>query len=118
MPAPTTKATTEPTSSPSSEAASSEGEPAKACPAISTGTVKPMPATAAPPATCRHRTPSGSRPGPKRTTSRHARVIPASLPTTRAATIPPNTSVAAGWRSIPVPKVMPRLARAKIGSTT
>src|SRR5664279_4118579 len=71
--APTTKAAAEPTSRPSSEATTSGGSWAKACSATSSGTVKPIPATAAPPATWLHSTPAGRRPSPSRTTTKHAR---------------------------------------------
>jgi hypothetical protein len=97
-------------------AAAKSPAPGKAWPAMKSDMVKPMPASAPAPASCRHEYAAGFSASPDQTATADAATRPSGLPSTSPATIartsgpfPPRTS---GLSATPA------FASAKMGSTT
>ena len=80
--------------------------------------VKPMPDSAAPPATRRNVSPGASCPMPIARSSAVAPVMPTNLPTTSPATTPQNSDERSAAAMVCPSRCTPALARANNGSTT
>ena len=98
--------------------ASCNCSPSKVMWAMSSATVKPMPATVAAPTSGGHGIVSGNRPSRRRVANQVAPVIPTSLPTTRPQTMP-SVMREVSPRSIASRlSVTPALASANTGTIT
>ena len=96
----------------------SSGWSSNASPAMNSDTVKPIPPSAATPGSCRRVIPSGSAPAPLRSAATVVPAMPASLPTTRPATIAQASVLVSASPRMPPRKLTPAFASANSGTTT